>query len=116
MWDHGSQSAGGDSTTAETSLLQIKTNFESNLNRALRDYNVTADRHSEAVDTIQRTVSAAGWQVVGGTFPGTPCGVSIPVVALGFLLHHELLSLGGDAGEMGAVPREVRAGGLLEQW
>lgn len=72
MWDHGSQSAGGSSTAAETSLLQIKTNFESNLNLALRDYNVTADRHSEAVDTIQRTVSASGWQVVGGTSLGTP--------------------------------------------
>lgn len=50
---------------AEISLLQIKTNFESNLNLALRDYNVTADRHSEAVDTIQRTVSAPGWCLDG---------------------------------------------------
>lgn len=45
-------------TAAETSLLQIKTNFESNLNLALKNYNGTADHHSEAVDTIQRTVSA----------------------------------------------------------
>ncbi|KAK2528964.1 Tspan6 [Columba guinea] len=62
MWDHGSQSAGRSSTAAETSLLQIKTNFESNLNLALRDYNVTADRHSEAVDTIQRTLHCCGVQ------------------------------------------------------
>lgn len=65
MRDRGSRSRGGDGSTAETSLLQIKTNFESNLNLALRDYNVTADRHSEAVDTIQRTVSAAGWCLSG---------------------------------------------------
>lgn len=45
-------------TAAETSLLQIKTNFESNLNLALKNYNGTVDHHSEAVDTIQRTVSA----------------------------------------------------------
>ncbi|TRZ07815.1 hypothetical protein HGM15179_019291, partial [Zosterops borbonicus] len=33
---------------------EIKTNFESNLNLALKDYNMTVDRHSEAIDTIQR--------------------------------------------------------------
>ncbi|NWW39813.1 TSN6 protein, partial [Panurus biarmicus] len=41
---------------------EIKTNFESNLNLALKDYNVTADRHSEAVDTIQRTLHCCGVQ------------------------------------------------------
>uniref|UniRef100_A0A8C3J9V5 Tetraspanin-7 n=1 Tax=Calidris pygmaea TaxID=425635 RepID=A0A8C3J9V5_9CHAR len=41
---------------------EIKTNFESNLDLALRDYNVTADRHSEAVDTIQRTLHCCGVQ------------------------------------------------------
>lgn len=51
---------------AETSLLQIKTNFESNLNLALKNYNVTADQHSEAVDTIQRTVSAPVCLLVPG--------------------------------------------------
>lgn len=42
---------------------------------------------------------------------GPLCAISVPVMVLGVLLHHRLLSLGGDAGEMGAVPREVRAGG-----
>ncbi|NXR53239.1 TSN6 protein, partial [Hippolais icterina] len=41
---------------------EIKTNFESNLNLALKYYNVTVDRHSKAVDTIQRTVRAPGWE------------------------------------------------------
>ncbi|RMB97825.1 hypothetical protein DUI87_25682 [Hirundo rustica rustica] len=41
---------------------EIKTNFESNLDQALKDYNVTADRHSEAVDTIQRTLHCCGVQ------------------------------------------------------
>ncbi|NXY63074.1 TSN6 protein, partial [Callaeas wilsoni] len=41
---------------------EIKTNFESNLNLALKNYNVTADRHSEAVDTIQRTLHCCGVQ------------------------------------------------------
>ncbi|KFV52500.1 Tetraspanin-6, partial [Gavia stellata] len=39
---------------------QIKTNFESNLNLALRDYNVTADRHSQAVKKNRRL--ASGWR------------------------------------------------------
>ncbi|XP_053931486.1 tetraspanin-6 isoform X2 [Cuculus canorus] len=43
-------------------LKLIKTNFESNLNLALRDYNVTANQHSEAVDTIQRTLHCCGVQ------------------------------------------------------
>lgn len=104
MQGRGSRSAGGDGTAAETSLLQIKTNFESNLNLALRDYNVTADRHSEAVDTIQRTVSAPGWRLDGGGWvrsprpgasPVTPCGIGVPVVVLGVLLYPGLLRLGG---------------------
>ncbi|NXR36444.1 TSN6 protein, partial [Zosterops hypoxanthus] len=41
---------------------EIKTNFESNLDLALKDYNATADRHSEAVDTIQRTLHCCGVQ------------------------------------------------------
>uniref|UniRef100_A0A8B9DBM3 Tetraspanin-7 n=2 Tax=Anserinae TaxID=2068722 RepID=A0A8B9DBM3_ANSCY len=41
---------------------EIKTNFESNLNLALKNYNVTADQHSEAVDTIQRTLHCCGVQ------------------------------------------------------
>ncbi|KFW06242.1 PREDICTED: tetraspanin-6-like, partial [Fulmarus glacialis] len=41
---------------------EIKTSFESNLNLALRDYNVTADWHSDAVDTIQRTLHCCGVQ------------------------------------------------------
>uniref|UniRef100_U3JMR8 Tetraspanin n=1 Tax=Ficedula albicollis TaxID=59894 RepID=U3JMR8_FICAL len=41
---------------------EIKTNFESNLDLALKNYNVSADRHSEAVDTIQRTLHCCGVQ------------------------------------------------------
>uniref|UniRef100_A0A8V0YZB5 Tetraspanin n=1 Tax=Gallus gallus TaxID=9031 RepID=A0A8V0YZB5_CHICK len=43
-------------------LKLIKTNFESNLNLALKNYNGTADHHSEAVDTIQRTLHCCGVQ------------------------------------------------------
>ncbi|XP_054497517.1 tetraspanin-6 isoform X1 [Agelaius tricolor] len=41
---------------------EIKTSFESNLDLALKNYNATADPHSEAVDTIQRTLHCCGVQ------------------------------------------------------
>ncbi|NWU38314.1 TSN6 protein, partial [Hylia prasina] len=41
---------------------EIKTNFDSNLNLALKDYNMTADQHNEAVDTIQRMLHCCGVQ------------------------------------------------------
>uniref|UniRef100_A0A8C3QRA7 Tetraspanin-7 n=1 Tax=Cyanoderma ruficeps TaxID=181631 RepID=A0A8C3QRA7_9PASS len=41
---------------------EIKTNFESNLNLALNDYNVTVDQHIKAIDTIQRMLHYCGVQ------------------------------------------------------
>ncbi|NWX95851.1 TSN6 protein, partial [Nothoprocta ornata] len=41
---------------------EIKANFETNLNLALRNYNATVDQHSDAVDTIQRTLHCCGVQ------------------------------------------------------
>lgn len=78
----GSCRAGGDGTATETSLSQIKTNFESNLELALKDYNMTADRHSEAVDTIQSTVRAqAGTACLptAGNAPLSPGGPLAPL-------------------------------------
>lgn len=95
---------GEDHTDTQTTFLQIKTNFESNLNMALRDYNVTADRHSEAVDTIQRTVSAGvSWCWVGVLSSPQGIvwdplwywhhnhGIDSPVTVLVVLSHHELV-------------------------
>uniref|UniRef100_A0A8C3HKY9 Tetraspanin-7 n=1 Tax=Chrysemys picta bellii TaxID=8478 RepID=A0A8C3HKY9_CHRPI len=41
---------------------EIKNNFESNYSLALKNYNATMDPHSEAVDTIQRTLHCCGVQ------------------------------------------------------
>lgn len=40
-------------------FLQIKNSFASNYMLALRSYNATMDQRSEAVDTVQKTVSAS---------------------------------------------------------
>ncbi|CAM5165812.1 unnamed protein product [Natator depressus] len=41
---------------------EIKNNFQSNYGLALRNYNATIDPHSDAVDTIQRTLHCCGVQ------------------------------------------------------
>lgn len=73
---------------------------------------MTADRHSEAVDTIQRTVRAPGWCLAASRWECSPwprvhrgpldlCGIGIPVA--GFGIWQMLGEMGEGRGAMAVM-------------